>query len=66
LVVESESVPADLAEVAAAHGLRTRALGAAWDDAGHVQVALVDAAGARGAADPRADGGALTVSATQK
>ena len=61
LVVEHESVPADLAEVAAAHGLRTRALGAAWDDAGHVQVALADGRGARGAADPRADGGALTV-----
>ena len=61
LVVEHESVPADLAEVAAAHGLRTRALGATWNDAGHVQVARVDAGGARGAADPRADGGALTV-----
>jgi gamma-glutamyltranspeptidase len=61
LVVEHDSVPADLAEVAAAHGLRTRALGAAWDDAGHVQAALADGRGARGAADPRADGGALTV-----
>jgi len=64
LVVETGSVPADLAAVAAAHGLRTRALGTTWDEAGHVQVALVDDAGARGAADPRADGSALTVPVT--
>jgi gamma-glutamyltranspeptidase len=65
LVVETDAVPDDLAEVAAAYGLATLAMGAPWDEAGHVQVARLDHLGAGAAADPRADGSAITVTAPQ-
>lgn len=60
LAVETATVPTDLAAVAAVSGLRTRAVGVPWDEAGHVQIARLDRRGVHAAADPRADGAAIT------
>lgn len=61
LVVESDAVDAELADVARAAGLATLARGSQWDEAGHVQVCRLTEESLSAASDPRADGKAIVV-----
>lgn len=58
VVVEDDDVAPELASVAARAGFASAARGSVWDEAGHVQVARLQAGVLSAASDPRADGAA--------
>ncbi|MDP8015161.1 gamma-glutamyltransferase [Prescottella equi] len=61
LVVESDTVTPELAEIADTAGLATSARGTQWDEAGHVQVCRLVGTELSAASDPRADGEAVVL-----